>query len=86
MIKRPYPWEAPGYRFSIDWPPGFVPQEESKRASIDWSESAARSRQTALSRGITGTIKGLSSVTGAVRGDATKGLVGRKKPKKAETK
>lgn len=21
-----HPWDAPGYRFSIDWPPGFVPQ------------------------------------------------------------
>jgi hypothetical protein len=26
MTKRKLPWEKRGYRFSIDWPPGFEPQ------------------------------------------------------------
>ena len=59
-MKRPThkPWlTEPGYRFSIDWPPGFTPTPgddnlEARRAR------AARGRQTALANGHTGTIEG----------------------------
>jgi hypothetical protein len=30
MKAHKYPWERPGYSFSIDWPPGHVPQPYEK--------------------------------------------------------
>jgi len=35
-MKKKYPWQAPGYRFSIDWPPGFVPSplEEKPKYNV----------------------------------------------------
>ncbi len=55
-----------------NWPPGFEPQE-IKRSQVDLNAAAARSRATALAKGHTGTICGLSAA--AARGDVSKAVI-----------
>lgn len=64
--KRPaggWPWEQPGYRFSIDWPPGFVPQPHRPDLLTDDEKRkiAAKGREKQLANGFTGGIYGLSN-------------------------
>ena len=61
-IKRPpggFPWEAPGFSFQIDWPPGFVSQiRPDNDAEISARSTAARAIQVA--KGNSGSICGLT--------------------------
>ncbi len=54
--RRPeagWPWEAAGYTFSIDWPPGFVSAIQTDRsAALSANSTAARARQ--LEQGLSG--------------------------------
>ena len=73
-----YEWEQPGFTWQIDWPPNFVMPEHKAAPRFDPRETAAKGRQTALSRGITGTIVNLSGNPQYKRGDPTKGIVSKK--------
>lgn len=68
----------PGFFLALviehNFPPGFTPQEIVK-PRVDMHEVSTRSRETALSRGYTGTIKGLSARSGLIVGDASKAAV-----------
>ncbi len=59
-LKRPeagWPWEQPGYRFAIDWPPGFAAQHRTDvDNAFDRSLRAAKNRQRQIENGVTGTI------------------------------
>lgn len=63
--KRPaagWPWEDPAFRFSIDWPPGFVPQQ-MKAGELDAfgrSRTAAIAREAQILNGHSGSIIGIS--------------------------
>lgn len=45
-----YPWELPGYTFTIGWPVGFVPEADA-RSSTPQSQAAAAARQKFISTG-----------------------------------
>jgi hypothetical protein len=55
-------WEQPGFRFSIDWPPGFLPSNMEPGDLQAWQRSmtAAKSREQQLKNGHTGALPGLS--------------------------
>lgn len=75
-MKRPkegWPWEQPGHRFSIDWPPGFVPStaakpglmsDAAKRLASTQVREAARAEGKAWA---TGTIGALGPTKNHVR-------------------
>lgn len=73
--------------YKVCWPgdPGghvcFLADEalKAKRSDVQLNMAAARSRQTALAKGITGTIKGLSAGGDANVQDASKALVPKRK-------
>jgi hypothetical protein len=80
-MKRPkngWPWEKPGYTFSIGWPTGYVPvaADQALRASKKGqnvtmnSEKFSALRAARIARGDTranGTIAGLSNKSDALR-------------------
>lgn len=79
-MKARFIYPGPGYFlelvFKHDWPPCYKPQEVPRGRSQSQIESAAQmSRQTALKRGHTGTIKSLSSSSTHIKGDASKAQV-----------
>jgi len=85
-MKRPvrppggFVFESPGYTFSLQpvWPDGFIPQDWSP--ARDHSANSTKARNTALARGITGTlIGGLSDRSKYRTSDITKAMM-RKSP------
>lgn len=76
-MKQPYTTFWPGT------PGGYVPVLADQvcsgnRGRVDVNAAAVRSRQTALARGHTGTIKGLSGASRNMAGDVSKALVSRR--------
>lgn len=78
-----WPWEQPGFRFSIDWPPGFTPSDLAPGDLQAWQRSmtAARSRETQLKNGHTGSLLGMSKKAD-VRVEMTRDLYIRRASKK----
>ena len=69
------PWAQPGFRFSIDWPPGFVPQLQRTR-ELQHSEISSANRMRRVQNGDTGTILGgLSGRAQPLKGKAAVALV-----------
>ena len=81
QIRPPdgWPWEAEGFTFSIPgFPPMFEPQDYAPHR--DHSANSTKARNTALARGITGTlIGGLSDRSKYRTSDITKAMM-RKNP------
>lgn len=76
-MKHPYVTFWPGT------PGGHIPfladeVLKQKRGAVDLSAAAAKSRQTQLAKGITGTIRNLSRKSKSIKGDGAKGIVGKK--------
>lgn len=77
--KRPpggWPWEQPGYSFSIGWPPEYAPQKiDTGPSAFDRSLQAASNRQRQIANGFTGTILMNNRDRGLQRKDSDKALV-----------
>jgi hypothetical protein len=74
-MKQRAPWQRPGYRFAINWPPGFVPQLQRTR-EVEQSETSRANRLRRVEKGDTGTILGgLSARTQPRQGAAALSMV-----------